>query len=193
MTKLQDQNNSGYPRLFFHALAIFTIHYGATVAVDVLEKISTGVVKNLILQVWAPHSASIASGDDIELKETLLGGTKLLCESPLSQDAEVFGHLLKALVQIANARGVHHIDVDLGDDIEERGFDTAYSKLAFCQVPDIEHDKVTQQASSFFISSLSNLCQRHPGRYVAIINSSLDRSETAFLASAFNTAGLSIV
>ena len=193
MTKLQDQKNSGYPKLFFHAMAIFALHYGATATFDLLEKVSMGVVKNLILQVWAPLSASIASGDDQELKETLLGGTKLLCETPIAQDPEVFGHLLKALVQLANARAVHHVEVDFGDDVEERGFDTAYSKLAFCQLPEIEHDKAAQQAGLHFVNSLSSLCQRHPGRYVSIISSSLDTNEANFLASALKSAGLSIV
>ena len=195
MTKLRDQRNPGYSRLFFHAFSIFIIHYGTTVMYDLLESISAGVVANLIQQVWAPQAASIAAGDDIEIKETLIGGTKLLCESPISQSSEIFGHLLKALVYLANARGVHNNVgvISIGDDVDERGLDTAYSKLAYCQLPDIDHDKNVHQASFYFVSSLSLLCQRNPGRYTSIISSALDSNESAVLAAAVKSAGLSII
>lgn len=196
LTKLQDTKNTGYPRSFFHCLAVFCIHYGPVSAMEVLEGISTGIVVTLIKQVWSPQAVAIASAvDDLETREMIVGATQLLCESAITAQPEPWVHLLKAIVALLNAKGAVQGDPLslIDDEAEDRGFDSAYSKLAYCQLPELEHSAVCAKASEYFAASLAALCRNHPGKYLGVIQSALNAEESKVLQETMHATNLMLV
>ena len=194
LTKLKEGKSGGYPRQFFHTLAVFVIHYGAATVVESLESVSSGVFTNLVLQVWSPQAESIASGDETESHEILVGGTILLCDPLIASQPELWGRLLRSLLFLLSPRSRDvMLDLVLEEGAEERGFDSAYSKLAYCQLPELEHSKEVSQAPLFFARSLAELCRSSPGKYAPILQVALNEENLSSLGSLLQQYGFSIV
>ena len=186
LTRLRENKGAPYRKLFVHVLCVFVLHYGAAPVYEALDGVSRGVVSNLVTQVWEPAAAAIAAAaiaaaDEAEARDMLVGGTRLLCETPIAQAPETWGKLLKALLALLGARGAQAVAVDLAldDEAEDRGFDSAYSKLAFCQLPEIDHCKEVSPAVAplYFVRAVAGLCGSAPGRYLPVISAVLDEGE----------------
>ena len=70
----------------------------------------------------------------------IIGGTRILCETADCQNPQTFGSLIKSIVvllddSVADA----HEDLEgLNEEADSREFDSAYSKLAYAGVTDID-------------------------------------------------------
>lgn len=195
LTKLQDTKNTGYPRAFFLCLTVFCIHYGPESTSEVLEGVSRGIVVTLITQVWSPQSVAIANAsDDVERRVMIVGATKLLCESTIITQSAAWGHLLKAIIALLNAKTVDKSDLPhIDDETEDRSFDSVYSELHYCQLPETNHVATCTQTDEYLASSLAVLCRNHPSKYLSVIQSALNAEESKVLQDAMSRTHLMLV
>jgi hypothetical protein len=190
-----------YCKLFIHFCCLFSFVHGAQAWYQLTEASTAGLVNMLVMNIFVPNRASIAASDPYEARHFILGMTKMLLETPIAQNPELFGSLLKtimSLMEIEAASGtvVTGIDDDDDDDgkddevVDNREFDSVFSKLAFANVAPLDAAPVVaakqgiapaSDAPSHFIKSLAIFCQAHPGQYVATMQSALEAKDMTVL------------
>ncbi len=182
-----------FARLFLHALCVFTVAYGASVLCETLEAITSGLTGMLIQNIWSVNADKMSSGDDQEVKQTIVGATKLLTESPhIAAKPEIWGSLLKSAVvlvgkvsSVGTNTGPSADDLLNGDDEQEtHEFDSAYSKLAYASTPsvDICSDVESSKASAYFGQQLAAFSGTH-GQLFGLVGQVLTPPEAAVLQS----------
>ena len=194
---MKDTKTPRYCRSFLHTLCLYAAVYGGASAHEALAAIDSGLLKMVVLQVWTHNRSSCAAADPLEVKQMTVGATRLLCESPIAQDPEAWKSLLKStvcLVQGENHDRERHEELDgfLDEEADAREFDSAYSKLAFSLVEDMDPTKAIPSAPVYLATSLAGLCRGRPGTYVQLVRESLDEKEGAVLQEALQKAGVSM-
>jgi hypothetical protein len=100
LTKMQESvkesKKTRYTRLFLHSLCVFSAVYGPQAMCETLERITPGLTGMLIGNILPFNVENLAGADDVEVKQTAVGLTRLLVEAPLLlQKPEVWGTLLR--------------------------------------------------------------------------------------------------
>lgn len=185
---MKDTKTPRYCKLFLHVICVFSAVHGAKLLFDTLESMTQGLTGMIILNVWSHNRSACAGSDTLELKQLVVGATKLLTESPITQKPDVWGSLFKSTLALVDAGAEKSSDYSggLGDedgvDDEAREFDSAYSKLAFASV--VTEDplaSITVSPAAYFVSTISTFTRTAPGQYSPVIQSALDAREAAAL------------
>jgi exportin-2 (importin alpha re-exporter) len=194
---MKDTKTPKFAKSFLHSLSYFACMHGGKALYDVLESLSAGLSNVVIVQIWPHNRQACATLDDDEVSQLLVGASKLLCETPVNTAPEVWGEMLKSTVTLL---GVKHTHNDLEDTflldeegIENREFDSAYSKLAYAIIPDPPLPAEMAAAPAFFANQLSKLCSSKPGAYLPVIQKVLSPEEQSALQGACQKAGVSLV
>lgn len=195
--QMKDTKTPKFCRHFLHSLMLFASVYGGAALCEWLGRLDAGLLPELVNHVWGPNSAQCCQLDEIEIKQMVVGATKLLCDSLVVSVPDTWIRCLKYVLPLLDAKGAQKVELDenflMDDEAEDREFDTKYSKLVHAQTPDVPASTEVAQARQFFAFSLSNLCRNSPGQYLALINQGLTPEETLFLQNILQQAGVALV
>ena len=172
---------SKYSRHFLHSLGVFCTSFPPQVLFDQLEAITAGLATMIIVNVWEPNRENCSSADKTEIRQMLIGGTRLLLQSAVATKPNVWVSLLGTLIvlaDVAQSNGQSSLVSDdfLLPDAEELGakeFDSTYSRLAYAHIPSIDSTAAIPSAPAYFVTSLSQFCAAAPGQYLGVIQQSL--------------------
>lgn len=193
---MKDTKTPRYCRLFIHTVCLFASMHGAQLVHDTLEALTPGLVGMLVCNVWSANRANCAGSDRLEIKQMIIGGCRLLTDSPINQKPEVWGSLFKSVLALVDAgadkgaAGGDHED-DIGD--EGRDFDSAYSKLAYASVVAADpSESVTQSPAAYFATTVAQFTRSNPGKYTPTIQAVLDQREAAALQALLQQNGVGL-
>lgn len=187
---VKEGKTARYCRLFIHSLCVFSAVYGPQLLVETLETITPGLVGMLVLNIWSVNRDKLAAADEVEVKQTIVGATRLLTESPfLLQKPDVWGSLLKSTVALLGATS--HSRTNTAEDLllgeegtgESTEFDSAYSKLAYATIPVVDccAEVDTAAAPAYFAKSFVAFSRSAGAQIMSGIPQFLDASEVAAL------------
>lgn len=192
--QMKETKTPRYCRLFLHSFSLFAAVYGGVALHDALSLLEKGLVSMVILQIWTPNRASCATADPQDIKEMIIGATRILCETAVNQDPVAFGSLLKSVLMLLDdSAGAVHEDVECFDEeADSREFDSAYSKLAYAGVTDVNPTQAILSGPVYFATALSTFSRTRPGTVGPLMRSSLDDKEVAVLQALLSKNGLNI-
>ena len=196
--RMQEQMKDGktprYCRSFLHSFSLFAALYSGDALVKALSALEEGLVNMVIIQIWTHNRDSCATADPLDIKEMVIGGTRILCETSVSTDPTVFGSLLKSLIVLLDdsVGGVHEDTEGLDDEADSREFDSAYSKLAYAGVTDVDPTEEIPSGPIYFAQALSALSRTRPGTVGQVVRTALDVKEQGVLQALLTKCGLTI-
>jgi hypothetical protein len=140
-------------------MCVFCCVYGPQTLFDALESQTPNLSSMIIGNVWATHNAeNIAASTKAEKKDFIIGGTKLLLETPIRTNVNVFQPFLNALLLIVAAnQNDFAFENDEKDEI--RGFDSTYSKLAHSSIFNLDVNAEIVNPRQYFISQVHPFLQ----------------------------------
>lgn len=199
LTRMQDSvkesKKTRYCRLFLHSLFVFATVFGPQALCDTLETITNGLVGMLMLNILPFNVENLASGDDIEVKQTIVGATRLLVEAPLlQQKPDVWGSVLRSIWPLMGKATGNKLNTDEFLMDEEAGgleFDSAYSKLAYATIPPVDccAEVEVTAAPAFFAKRLSAFLNSNAAFAQGIPQVFNDAEQTAALQSFLRQQG----
>lgn len=197
-THMKVSKTNKYCRSFIHSMCLYSSAYGGQKLYDVISGIDANLINTLITQVWTPNSSLCAGADLLEIKHMIVGGTYLLCNTPVNTHPELWGSLLLCIMTLIDVDGVKVDGFDdllllIDEEAEEREFDSTYSRLAFAVVPDAELQNEIQSPNGLFCASLSTVCKSSPGSYLGVIQGVLTPRLTQILQQKMQESGQTIV
>lgn len=168
--------------------------YGGVALFDALSALEEGLLVMVVTQIWSHNRASCASADPLEVKEMIIGGTRILCETTVAQNPEAFGSLLKSIIALVDdsTTGSHEDIEGFDEEGDPREFDSAYSKLAYAVVVDVNPTEEIPSGPQYFATTLCALSRSRPRSYGPLVQSTLDDKEGIFLQSLLTKFGLTI-
>ena len=191
---MKENKTARYCRMFIHTFSLFAAVYSGEAAHQALSELEPGLPNMVISQIWSINRDSCATADPLEVKEMVIGGVRILCETKVSQDSTVFGSLLKSLVVLLDdsVGGTHEDTEGLDEEANNREFDSAYSKLAYATVTDVDPTVDIPSGPAYFAQTLSAFSRTRPGFVGQIVRTALDEKEVLVLQSLLTKCGLSI-
>jgi hypothetical protein len=159
-----------YCRMFIHSMCIASCLFTSQVLYDALEAQTQGLVTMIIMNIWSPNTANCAASTPTEKKDILIGGTKLLLESKVASNPEVWKSLLSSLIPLTSEKQDLSFTFDEDEQEEIKGFDTTYSKLSYATIYTSDVNGEIPSATQFFITSLSQFTRNHPGQYSSLVS-----------------------
>lgn len=172
--------NPKYCKYFFHTICLFSSLYGGRVLYDVFESSMPGTLKSIILVVWSANIQACCSLESFEIKQLIVGATKFILESPISQNPEswiaVFMFILQFISSESGGSSNNQVEYSFKEeeeDAESRQFDSAYSKLAYAQLPEPVLSSEVIDATGYFARSVGSFTANHPNQYRQIIQAKL--------------------
>lgn len=182
-----------YAKHFIHSLCVFSVVHGSKTLYDILESITKGLIGMIVLNVWPFNKTNIATSKD-DIKHILVGGTKLLVESPITDNPDLWIGLLKSLVaSFAANKDLKLESVMDEENAEGKDFDSTYSKLTFGGISYTDPTNEIASGVSYFVVSLSKFTQSNPGKYAKLIQEKFDESEKEALQKALQQNSVGIV
>ena len=200
--RMMENKSPQYIKLFVHSMSFFAFTYGGQLLFEACESIQPDMTTLIITKIVEPHVISISSSTRSKTSRIVVGLTKLLCDSAVSQNPATWTVLCRSIVGLliqseaapnASASDIEQAFLDNEEIAETREFDSTYSKLAYASIPDIPNPPETNKPSLFFVSSLSGLCQRSPGQYNTIVGACLDEQGKAFLQTLLQQGNLTLL
>lgn len=201
LVRMQDQMKADnktprYCRMFIHTMCLFASVYGAQLLYDTLEGLSGGLTAMIITKVWTVNSSACSGCDRSEVKRMVVGATKLLTDTPIRQQPDVWKCLLKFIVVLLSSSSSGGAETD-GDGIDEeaeaREFDSTYSRLAYAHVPEPALSPEMVTAPAFFATSLATLSSSMPGQYTPLVQAALSPEEASQLTAILQHSGVGLV
>jgi len=191
LRRLMENKTPNFMRQTTQMMLLMSAMYGGSNLYQLIESIQSSMTNMLITQVWTQVAENSAHIDAHIMKQMVVGATKLLCETAIAQDPQLWGVLLRLTVSLLDG-GKEKADSGLEDMLEEenREFDSTYSRLAYAQVPDAEPTEEMKQAPQYFATSLAALCKTHPGAYTSVIHSVLDDQGKKVLQNVISQTGV---
>lgn len=187
-------------RLFIHVVLLLAAGHGAQRVYEALEQVQVGLVTALISHILPPNCANCATADPLEVQQMVVGATKLLCDTPVSTNPEVWGRLLKSIAVLLGAESSEALQQDTGEEVlgmldegGEREFDSTYSRLAYAQVPEPPPSPEVADSTAYFTRSLAALFARQPGQYQPVLLAALTPAEQASLQAASAKSGVRLL
>lgn len=168
-------------KYFIHNICLFSAVYGSQTLYNTLESLTNGLVTMLVMNIWSENRGNCAQLDSQDIKHILIGGTKLLCETPIATNIEVFSSLFHSLlVLVSDDDEVHgNYDLHVDDNAEDRAFDSTYSKLAYAMVPNVDPCLDVTSGPVYFVTTLANFTRSRPGQYGHVISTALNSFGTS--------------
>lgn len=181
-----------YCKYFFHNICLFVTVHGAQVLYDQFNTITNGLVGMLVMNIWGENRENW-NLSEVEIKQTLVGGSKLLCESTVASTPDVWQSLFASLYTLSTQQPTKKPELTFDDEqAEDRAFDSSYSKLSFAFVPSADPCADVPSGQVFFFSQVSKLSQSRPGQYSGLINAGLSPEAGAEFRAVLQRHGLII-
>lgn len=192
--QMKESKTPRYCRLFLHSFSLFAAVYGGVALHDALSLLEKGLVNMVILQIWTHNRSSCATADPQEIKEMVIGATRILCETAVNQDPVAFGSLLKSVIVLLDdtVTAVHDDFEFVDEEADAREFDSAYSKLAYAGVTDVNPTQSIISGPVYFATTLCSFSRSRPGTVGPLMASSLDDKEATTLQALLTKNGLNI-
>ena len=192
--QMKETKTPRYCRLFIHSMSLFAALYGGDALYKALSTLEDGLVKMIILQIWEINRLNCATADPQEIKEMIIGGTKILCESEINQIPIVFGSLLKSIIVLLDdSIGAGHEDTEgLDEEADSREFDSAYSKLAYAGVTDVDPTDDIPSGPAYFAQTMSAFSRTRPGFLAQLVPTALNGTEIVVFQALLSKNGLTI-
>lgn len=180
-------------RMFIHSMSFFVCLHGAQLLYDTLEALTPGLVSMLLTNVWYVNKTPCSVGSATEIRVMLVGGTKLLCESPVQRNPEAWLRLLQSLLVLIQAKKDALLDLHLETLEEELGghkeFDGVYSKLAYSSITVLDPCAEVASMPIYFATAVSNFIRGTPGPHVDSLRG-LDEAELVAFRQTLSTVGV---
>jgi hypothetical protein len=193
---VKESKTSRYCRLFLHSMCVFSAVHGGQPLGDILEAITAGLTSMIIQNIWSFNREKCAGSDALEVKHIVVGAARLLVESQaVCGNPEVWGSLLKSVwacvdenSSSSGGAAAAALAADWANDAEEGGaggglgdFDSAYSKLAYATIPEIDPcADCTQAPAQYFAQTLAAFFKQPQGaQFYALLPKYLDANEAA--------------
>lgn len=195
--QMKDSNTPRYCRYFLHTLSHFAVAYGGAMVYDILEGLTAGLT-SMVINVWKNNSSLCANLEIAQINEMIAGGTKLLVQTPINSQPDLWLQLLQVIIPLIQAQDGKSGKSDdessafVDEEAEAREFDSAYSKLAFSQLAEPSPNAEAAAASVFFATSLSQLTASRPGYYLQVIQH-LEPDNARVLQELFQQQGLKLL
>lgn len=196
--QMKDTKTPRYCRYFLHTLSLVAATYGGTPVYDVLESLTPDLT-TMMVSVWTNNKAGCTTLDKIELREMIVGGAKILCETPVTTRSEIWVQLFRVIFTITEVesgkQGSSNEDefTFVDEEADAREFDSTYSKLAFAPIPESTPSSEVAVAPAFFASKLGALFGSFPGQYSGLLQSTLSIEELNGLKSFLSLHGVNFV
>ncbi len=182
-----------YCKLFFHSISLFATVHGAQLLYDQFEGITNGLISMLVLNIWSENRDNW-NFSEVEVKQTLVGASKLLCETPVAANPEVWKSLFASLYILSAQPPTKKVEFSLDEEqAEDRAFDSTYSKLSFAYVPSMDPCADVPSGQVFFVIQVAKLSAARPGQYGPLIGTVLSPETAAEFRGVVQRNGLTIV
>jgi exportin-2 (importin alpha re-exporter) len=198
LMRMQEHKTVQYCKLFVNFICLASVcEAGPSQIYQHLEGVQAGMMAMIIQQIWLPNAEGFAEAESIVVAQLLMGGTRLLCETPIAEDSDTWGALATCLLTLVasnpSCRGNLSEFSLLDEENEAREFDSTYSKLAFAHIDDkSEIEKVDFATARLnFAKSVSSLSEQLPGRYGAVVGTLSESCQEA-MAQVLQEAGVSL-
>mmetsp|Transcript_30239 Transcript_30239/g.50587 ORF Transcript_30239/g.50587 Transcript_30239/m.50587 type:complete len:1000 (+) Transcript_30239:127-3126(+) len=195
---VKESKTARYCRLFIHSMCVFSVIYGPQPLCETLETITAGLVRMVVMNVWSHNRTACASCDDADVKQMVVGITRMLVEpSVISSQPDVWIDLFRDVwVLISKESSKHSAAVEeflLGEEeagIGSMEFDSSYSKLAYAAIPSVDPCAQVGPEDAHFAKSMALFLHSPAGApFSALISQSLDASEQSALQSLLQLKG----
>lgn len=187
---VKESKTTKYCRMFLHSLCVFCSVHGCNVITETFESITPGLLSMIVLNIWVPNRVACLSSGDEEVKQMIVGITRLLVENVpvVVQKPEVWCSLLQTvwvlLDQTSSSSSSTSNDnlFQGGDDDDEAAvvgggggveFDSAYSKLAYATIPSIDPCVDINSGIVFFTQRFAQFIQNN-NQFVTLISQALE-------------------
>lgn len=183
-----------YAKHFLHNICIFSGMYGGDKLFQLMESITPGLVGMILMNIWPHNRASLVTRND-DKKHVLIGGSKLLTESPIVDNFDVWVSLVKSLIAVFSThKDLPKLEMPLDEDnLDGKEFDSTYSKLSYSGILYVDAVCANEMSGQeYFCKSLATFTHNKPGTYGALIQSSLDENEKNALHSMLHQYNVSI-
>eukprot|EP01035_Chromulina_nebulosa_P020253 gene20253-26295_t len=179
--QLKDNNKTPkYCKYFIHFIALFSFLHSSEKLNEIFESLTPGLL------------------DKIEMKQMIVGFTRLLVSPVLLSRSDAWIAVLKYVLLLVNAEsGKTIVDSDdltfIDEEAEAREFDSTYSKLLYATLPPPVSSVEVAAASAYFIKSLAEFTSKYPGQYTTIIQTGLDAKMMTELQELLQLNGLTLM
>jgi len=195
--RMMENKTPQYIRCFSHSIFLFSSKFGGQSLYESCETIQPEMTALIITKIIEPNLQMICDVDTPHLSRIIVGSTKLLCESSMNLNPSVWTILYCSIINMMmvfekKKSGVSDKFVYEDENAESREFDNTFSKLVHAHLPDFPLSAEETQPVIFFLKSLANLCQIHPGRFNSIIFSCLQEESALFFKSKLQQFGISL-
>lgn len=183
-----------YAKQFLHSICVFSGIYGGDKLFQLMDSITPGLVGMIVMNVWPQNRASLVTRND-DKKHVLVGGTKLLLESRVVENVEVWMSLVKSLIAVFSThKDLPKLEMPMDEDsLDGKEFDSTYSKLSFSGITYVDAVCANEMSGQeYFSKSLAAFTHKKPGTYGALIQSSLDENEKNALHAILHQYNVSI-
>jgi len=197
LRRMQDQckdtKTPRFARLFVGFLGLYSKVWGGAHLMNSLEGAQAGLTSMIITKVWAFNLEQCKAASKGEMKDMILGGTRLLCESGIKDLGVEWLCLVKNILFLTRAVG--EAGGGGGEEEEEEEVvvagDAAFSRLAYAQVGE-EDEGGRVDVGVAFAQGLAGLCTSRPGQYGGALQGGLDEIEKASLGELCVRAGVAL-
>lgn len=176
LMRMQEQKRVQYYKLFVHFICMASVcEAGPTQIYQHLEGVQAGMMTMIVQQIWLPNAEYFAEAEAVVVAQLIIGGTKLLCETPIVEDSATWGALATCILHLVGSNPSSRGNISefslFDEENEAREFDSAYSKLAYAQTEEKnEIEKVDfASARTLFANAVATLSGQLPGRYGAVV------------------------
>jgi hypothetical protein len=182
-----------YCKLFFHSICFFSVIHGAQTLFEQLDAITQGLIYMLVMNVWSENRDHWNMAE-VELKQVLVGGSKILCETPITTNADAWKSLFASLYVLSIQAPAKKIELTTEEELaEDRAFDSAYSKLSFAYVPTVDPCANIPVGQLYFATQVAQFTASRPGQYSNLIPQALSPEAGNEFRALLHKNGLTIV
>jgi exportin-2 (importin alpha re-exporter) len=199
LMRMQEHKTVQYCKLFVNFICLASVcEAGPAQIYQHLEGVQAGMMSMVIQQIWLPNSQAFCDAEAIVVAQLIVGGTRLLCETPIAENSGDWAALATCLVTLVGSNPSSRGNLSefslMDEENEAREFDSTYSKLAFAHVDDkSEIEKVDFKTARLgFATAVGALSAQFPNRYGGVVSSALDEARQSALQEVLQEAGVTL-
>jgi len=191
--RLKNSATPKFTRNFVSFAGFFCHKHGADSFVEICEEVNKGIFSNLLQKILIPNIEKVDG--KTERKSCAVGMTDLLCKSKTMVSGDyprIWPQLLKAIINLFEIpEQTYTLEEDIMD-ISERGFKTAYCRLAASAEKKYDPLADVPNVKQYLALSLSQLSQQYPGKIKAAIGKGLPADHQGALKRYLSQANATI-
>ena len=192
--------NAGFLRFVCYLFAMEKDGFSADVVIQTIDAMQgNSLFGELLRGILIPEMAEVVVVDD--RKRCLIGMTKLLTKSNamVSQYANLWPNVLEAIIAMyeqpipeSNTNAADAFDVPDQVENEDSGYQASFVRLITVSKINKEKDAIHQipDTKVFFAQCIGQLIQTNPGKFDAVIKTSLARESVSQIKGYLNNSGI---